>query len=404
MSGKIATEKELFTLGGGKETDKPTNYDINRCVTKTRSTAFKSITANLTAYQDLQLIPVNLFGKVTMADTIQIEIEKNAENSLSNIDFNIVLLVDGKEFHYFDFYDKEVNHNTIFKTYEWTYNNYFVTKTVNDDKKHATLNINLNKVKELMSKHNNATIQFKVKNSEKFSMVGAFNYTVKLLANREEKYKITNTQLSNSFNYFNVDVFFDDIFNITYDRKNDLITLINNTEEIKDTKFEYDLIIKKNNQIIMNKHILTYTYESILDLNTKNFRKTDIITFEVMNFKIKLIMRNGTEKTITPIFPQNITSIRTISTKHWCEFRLIRYDVDHYTIEVEFLEPNPDIINGSINISNTFTICNFNYFQHAFLINISEQIINIDNSHNNSRYVYHEKRDNIVLPTYEYLV
>lgn len=339
-----------------------------------------------------------------MADTIQIEIEKNAENSLSNIDFNIVLLVDGKEFHYFDFYDKEVNHNTIFKTYEWTYNNYFVTKTVNDDKKHTTLNINLNKVKELMSKHNNATIQFKVKNSEKFSMVGAFNYTVKLLANREEKYKITNTQLSNSFNYFNVDVFFDDIFNITYDRKNDLITLINNTEEIKDTKFEYDLLIKKNNQIIMNKHILTYTYESILDLNTKNFRKTDIITFEVINFKIKLIMRNGTEKTITPIFPQNITSIRTISTKYWCEFRLIRYDVDHYTIEVEFLEPNPDIINGSINISNTFTICNFNYFQHAFLINISEQIINIDNSHNNSIYVYHEKRDNIVLPTYEYLV
>lgn len=36
MSEKIATEKELFTLGGGKETDKPTNYDINRCVTKTR--------------------------------------------------------------------------------------------------------------------------------------------------------------------------------------------------------------------------------------------------------------------------------------------------------------------------------------------------------------------------------
>lgn len=89
MPEKIATEKELFTLGGGKETDKPTNYDINRCVTKTRSTAFKSITANLTAYQELQLIPVNLFGKIVMADTIKIELEYNGENNRNYPEFDV---------------------------------------------------------------------------------------------------------------------------------------------------------------------------------------------------------------------------------------------------------------------------------------------------------------------------
>ena len=33
MIEKIATEGELFILGGGGEINKPSNYDVNRCVT-----------------------------------------------------------------------------------------------------------------------------------------------------------------------------------------------------------------------------------------------------------------------------------------------------------------------------------------------------------------------------------
>lgn len=55
MIEKIATENELFTLGGGGEIDKPSNYDMNRCVTKARSKQFKTINPNLTAYQEYEI-------------------------------------------------------------------------------------------------------------------------------------------------------------------------------------------------------------------------------------------------------------------------------------------------------------------------------------------------------------
>lgn len=136
MSEKIATEKELFTLGGGLEGDKPSNYDINRCVTKTSSTAFKSVTANLTAYQDLQLIPVSLFGKVVMADTIQIEIEQKNE-IVNDLSFDVVLSVDGKETHYY--YTDNEPIEQAFHTYNWTYDKSLVEvkrnfKSLNDRK------------------------------------------------------------------------------------------------------------------------------------------------------------------------------------------------------------------------------------------------------------------------------
>lgn len=56
MIEKIATENELFTLGGGgREIDKPSNFDMNRCVTKARSKQFKTINPNLTAYQEYEI-------------------------------------------------------------------------------------------------------------------------------------------------------------------------------------------------------------------------------------------------------------------------------------------------------------------------------------------------------------
>jgi len=56
MIEKMATEGELFLLGGGgREIDKPSNYDVNRCVTKARSKQFKTINPNLTAYQEYEI-------------------------------------------------------------------------------------------------------------------------------------------------------------------------------------------------------------------------------------------------------------------------------------------------------------------------------------------------------------
>ena len=71
MSDKIITEKELFILGGEEEINKPSHYDANRCITKNRSTFFKTTLANLTSYRDLQLVPVNTFLDVIKVDTIQ---------------------------------------------------------------------------------------------------------------------------------------------------------------------------------------------------------------------------------------------------------------------------------------------------------------------------------------------
>ena len=173
MSGKIATEKELFTLGGGLEGDKPSNYDINRCVTKTRSTAFKSVTANLTAYQDLQLIPVSLFGKVVMADTIQIEIEYN-DKLYNKPNVDIVLNVNGNEFH---------SEDTL-HTYKWAYDTSFMTETNknSNNKNISVYHIDLKRVKEILNDYEHPHIEFKIKWGKYLPLNQTIQYTVKFVS------------------------------------------------------------------------------------------------------------------------------------------------------------------------------------------------------------------------------
>lgn len=155
MPGKIATEKELFTLGGGKEIDKPSNYDVNKCVTKTRSDYFViSPDVLIEEYEDLQLVPISLFDK---KDKIRIVIN----NKITDIplDLDIVLLIDGNE---------EIHYLNTFHTYEWIYDNSFIykissNKTLEQDKKYTIIEIDLEKLKDLMGQHNKSIIQVKAR-------------------------------------------------------------------------------------------------------------------------------------------------------------------------------------------------------------------------------------------------
>ena len=384
MSEKIATEKELFTLGGGLEGDKPSNYDINRCVTKTRSTAFKSVTANLTSYQNLQLIPVSLFGKVVMADTIQIETEYNTEDKNdSDIEIDIVLLVDGKEIHYSDLPYVNSNTNDIFKTYEWAYNDSFVSKRdreiLNDNKERAIQSINLTKVKELMSNHNNAIIQFKAKWHGDMPTGTTIKYTVKLLANGEEKYKTQNSIQLLTHEFFLVDVFFRKLFEITYDSKNDSITVLNNSGPEKTAKFEYDLLITKNYENLLNQHILTNSMDASLNLSSKNFKQNDIITLEVSNFTIKLSMSDGTEKTIIPKFTE--TKIGS-KIKNGCKLSVLNNDINYYLAQIEILKDIDSYghLNEVLFDKKDIHFCDFNTYQWAF--DVSMAISSIDSNFN----------------------
>ena len=375
MSEKIATEKELFILGGGEEINKPSNYDINRCVTKTRSTAFKSITVNLTAYQELQLIPVSLFGKVIMADTIQVEIEYYENSGYTSPEFDIVLLTDGKEIHCADLPYVDKDKMNIFKTYEWSYNESFVTKTerepLNNGKERSIQNINLKKVKELMSNHNNATIQFKAKWYDVIPTDPTIKYTVKLLANGGEKYKAQNSIQLLTHEYFSVDVFFRKLFEITYDRKNDLISVLNNSEPEKTATFEYDLLVKKNLDVLINKHMITNSAYFHLTLHPKDFNQYDRITFEVSDFKIKLSMSDGTEKIIIPNFTE--TKVKTIE-KNGCTLSVTVNDPKFYMAQVDILEDIPIYPKREIFKHDDLTLSDFNSIQHAFEIRMSSAI------------------------------
>lgn len=389
MPEKIATEKELFTLGGGKETDKPTNYDINRCVTKTRSTAFKSITANLTAYQELQLIPVNLFGKVVMADTIKIELEYNGENNINYPEFDVVLLVDGKETHCTDLYNTYGEDYTMFKTYEWVSNDSLVIKTerekLNDYKDRSIQNINLKTIKELMRNHNNATIQFKAKWYDKIPTDPTIKYTVKLLANGEERYKAQNSIQLLTHELFPVDVFFRKLFEITYDSKNDSITLLNNSDPEKTAKFEYDLLVKKNGEVLIDQHMITNSMYASLDINPKDFKQYDRIILEVSDFKIKLTMSDGTEKAIIPNFTE--TKVKTIE-KNGFKLSVIVNDSNFYMAQIEFLKDTYNHLNGQYFTGNVLTLGDFNPFEaaFAFIIYLGE---------GDSYYDYYDTSDNI---------
>ena len=380
MIEKIATEKELFTLGGG---DKPSDYDINRCVTKTRSTAFKSVTANLTSYQNLQLIPVSLFGKIVMADTVQIVFEYEKDSVYNDLQLDIVLVADSKEIHY----------NNTFHTYDWTYDPSFVnneeeTDTANN-KKTIKYNIDLKKVKELIENNNNTRIQLKAKWYNVQPENKIVKYTVKLFANGEEKYSSLNSINLLTFEYFPVDVFFRKIFEVAYNRSNDTITVLDNSEPDRIAKFEYDILIKKNSNVLVDKHLITNSYVGNAMLYTKDFKKGDTITLDVRNFKIKLSTTDGTEKTIIPKFTE--TKIGS-KIENGCKLSVLKNDIDHYVAKVEILKDLPMTTNINQNklifYNKDLTLGNFD---SIFVYKAFEIMLSSINS--NSTYNYYDTSD-----------
>ena len=387
MSEKIATEKELFTLGGGLEGDKPTNYDINRCVTKTRSTAFKSVTANLTAYQDLQLIPVNLFGKVVMADTIQIEFESNKSLTTDDLAFDIVLSADSKETHY-SFLYYMINQEP-FHTYDWTYDESFVETTFKNNlknKKKFSFTINLNRVKEIMKTNSNGIIKFKTKWCDTTPQDKTINYSVKFIANEKEKYTANGSINLLTHEPLHVDVFYRKIFEIKFERENNSIILLNNSEPDRTAIFDYDLLIKRNSSVYVNKHMTTNANTCFLNLNTKDFNKGDTFTLDVRNFKIKLFTLPKSEYGVKTIIPKFTKTKIGSKIKNGCKLSVLKNDIDHYVAQVEILEDLQK--NTSIPVGfEDLNLGKFNDFQKAFEINLDVSIYE-------SNYNYYNISDN----------
>lgn len=382
MIEKIATENELFTLGdGGREIDKPSNFDMNRCVTKARSKQFKTINPNLIAYQDLQLIPVSLFGKVIMADTVQIVFEHEKDSIYNDLQLDIVLVADGKEIHY----------NDTFHTYEWTYNSSFVTEKVEiktaNNRKTKIYSIDLKNVKNLIENNNNARIQLKAKWYNVRPENKIVKYTVKLLANGEEKYSYLNSINLLTKEYFPVDVFFRKIFEVAYNRSNDTITILDNAEPDKSATFEYDLLIKKNSNVLVSQHLKTKSYYANLSLFTKDFKKGDIITLDIRNFMIKLSMSDGTEKTIIPKFTETKVGSKI---KNGCKLSILKNDIDHYVAQVEILEDLPIITDVNDFL---FTRADISLGQFTFVYNAIGLSMNKVND-SASYYKYNEINNN----------
>ena len=381
MIEKIATENELFTLGGGGEIDKPSNFDMNRCVTKARSNQFKTINPNLIAYQDLQLIPVSLFGKVIMADTVQIVFEHEKDSIYNDLQLDIVLVADGKEIHY----------NDTFHTYEWTYDSSFVTEKVEintaNNRKTKIYSIDLKNVKNLIGNNNNALIQLKAKWYNVRPENKIVKYTVKLLANGEEKYSNLNSINLLTKEYFPVDVFFRKIFEVAYNRSNDTITILDNAEPDKSATFEYDLLIKKNSNVLVSQHLKTKSYNANLSLFTKYFKKGDIITLDIRNFMIKLSMSDGTEKTIIPKFTETKVGSKI---KNGCKLSILKNDIDHYVAQVEILEDLPIItdVNDFLFTGSDIHLGQFTFVYNA--IGLSMNKVNDLASY----YKYNEINDN----------
>ena len=368
MIEKIATENELFTLGGGGEIDKPSNYDMNRCVTKARSKQFKTINPNLTAYQDLQLIPVSLFGKVVMADTVQIVFEHEKDSIYNDLQLDIVLVADSKEIHY----------NDTFHTYNWTYDSSFVkneeeTDTANN-KNTIKYSIDLKKVKELIGNNNNARIQLKAKWYNVVPQDTNIHYYIKLLANSEEKYSNLNSINILTHEYFPVDVFFRKIFEVAYNRSNDTITVLDNSEPDRTAKFEYDILIKKNSNVLVDKHLITNSFLAEFNLSTKDFNKGDIITLDIRNFIIILSLSESSIRTIVPIFTE--TKIGS-KIKNGCKLSVLKNDIDHYVAQVEILEDLPKNTDDfdSLFTGGDISLGNFSFVYNAFTLSMSKNKI-----------------------------
>ena len=381
MIEKIATENELFTLGGGgREIDKPSNYDMNRCVTKARSKQFKTINPNLTAYQDLQLIPVSLFGKVVMADTVQIVIEHEKDSIYNNLQLDIVLVADSKEIHFYQ--------NPIFHTYNWTYDDSFVKEEEKNDtannKKTIRYNIDLRKVKDLIGDNNNARIQLKAKWYNVVPQDKTIHYFIKLFANGKEKYSNLNSINLLTNEYFPVDVFYRKIFEVAYNRSNDTITILDNVDPDRSATFEYDLLIKKNSNVLVNQHLKTFSKSSELMLEAKDINKGDIITLDIRNFTIKLSMSDGTEKTIIPNFTETKVGSKI---KNGCKLSVLENDISHYVAQVEILKDLTTItnVNEFLFTGAELDFMDFTDIYQAIFISMKKNYLS-----NNSSYIYYD--------------
>ena len=358
MIEKIVTEKELFILGGEEEINKPPNYDGNRCITKTRSTSFKLALPDLTSYRDLQLVPVNTFLDVIKVDTIQFlfEYKKYAFDSVPDID--IVLSVDGNDFHY----------NDTFHTYDWVLNTSFVEMTTEDkgnDKESLIYSIYLNKIKKLIGSNKKANIQLKAKWLDNIPYDAKITFSLKLLSDNKEKYnRIYSINLLTQ-EYFPVDVFYRKVLEVIYDSKNDSITLLDMPEPDKTAVFEYDVIMKKNSKVVVDKHMITDSQCFWVYLNTKDFNKGDVFTFEVKNFKIKLTNTESVTTTITPNF--TVTKVKT-ATKNGCKLSVVKNDVNHYIAKVEVLTNLPIDTNKVLFNGADLSLGHFNFIDRAFTL------------------------------------
>lgn len=381
MSGKIATEKELFTLVGGLEGDKPSNYDINRCVTKTRSEDFViSQPVFIEEYEDLQLVPISLFDK---KDKIRIIIN----NKITDIplDLDIVLLIDGNE---------EIHYLNTFHTYEWIYDNSFIYNTYSNnifkqDKKYSIIEIGLEKLKDLMGQHNKAIIQVKARWSKKNPLNNELIYHIYLSKNNDETFISNNTINLLSISYLNVDVFFRKIFEIEYDSNNDSIKLLNNSEVDRSPSFIYNLNIYKNSSKIESQNIISAPNEFKLNLSTKDFKKGDILTLEIINFTIKLNTYDGENNNIIPDFTK--TELKSI-IKNDCKLSILKNENGNYKLQVEFLkDPKESWFNyDDLNIGD-FGFGMDNNKKYAFCISLSK--------FGNSSYTYYGQNNFNEVPT-----
>lgn len=359
MSDKIITEKELFILGGEEEINKPFHYDANRCITKTRSTSFKTTLANLTSYRDLQLVPVNTFLNVMKVDTIQFLYEYPIGSWDKIPDIDIVLLVDGKEYHYTE----------TFHTYDWALNHSFVETTTKENKEQnkewLIYNIDLNKIKKLISSNKKAHIQLKAKWLDNIPYDKNIVFSLKLLGDGKEKY-IRNYSINLlTHEYFPVDVFYRKVLEVVYDSKNNSITLLDIPEPNKTAVFEYDVIMKKNSKVVVDKHMITDSQGFWVYLNTKDFNKGDVFTFEVKNFKIKLTNTESVMTTITPNFTG--TKVKT-TTKNGCKLSVVKNDVNHYIAQVEVLMNLPIDTNKVLFNGADLSLGHFNFIDRAFTL------------------------------------
>ena len=206
-------------------------------------------------------------------------IKKYAFDSVPDID--IVLSVDGNDFHY----------NDTFHTYDWVLNTSFVEMTTEDkgnDKESLIYSIDLNKIKKLIGSNKKANIQLKAKWLDNIPYDAKITFSLKLLSDNKEKYNRNYSINLLTCEYFPVDVFYRKVLEVIYDSKNDSITLLDMPEPDKTAVFEYDVIMKKNSKVVVDKHMITDSQCFWVYLNTKDFNKGDVFTFEVKNFKIKL--------------------------------------------------------------------------------------------------------------------